>query len=555
MRAIKGFLCWFYCIQGAFFILLTPAFLMPGRHTHSTHAHHSLPAMLIAAGLSVIIGLVHEMAWWTVLKGKSSARYWVILPSLIFIVGSGFFAYRHPSHILSELVPFAIGIAGPLVTWRRSSMSIPAQEKLMPKIAGDGTSNLLNGGGQIFAAAAYLGAWWYCGYWVMHSGLPRPRSGLLVVVIAAFLTTLVHELGHAIVGLAVDMRLRAFIAGPFQWRMREGKWSFRFNLAGILTDEGATGVVPLSPNQPRWQKIAMIAAGPVTNLYCGIIALAFAFAFSTPGSAHPGLVYPFALFGLYGLIGFLTNLIPLRSGTNYSDGAKIFQLLSNGPWADFHCAVSVVTSSLVTPLRPRDYDIQTIERAAAGISQGPPGMILRIWAYSHFLDTGCIPEAIQALEDAEQVVHTSAVDVPTELHTVFIFGEAYVRRDAGAARQWWDAMQAKKPTRFNVDYYRAEGALHWIEGELGQAKAAWARSDEAARKLPQAGAYEFDRVCCNLLRQAIDATPGGQLGIASAPATEPQQLGHDELGHEQMPQWSFQREVPARQQPSAVVSD
>jgi hypothetical protein len=550
MRAVKGFVCWIYAIGAVFFISLAPAFFIPGRHSHYSQGYNPLLASFISGGIAVVLGLIHGMAWWTVYKGKPSARYWVILPSLIFLAFTFATAWRYPSHLFGEIMPFAMGIAGPLVTWRRSTMTMPAEEKPMPKIAGDGTCSLLNRGGQVFAAAAYLGAWFYCGNWVMHSGLPRPRSGLLVLVVAAFLATLVHELGHALVGLAVDMRLRAFIAGPFQWRMREGRWTFRFNLAGILTDEGATGVVPLSANQPRWQKIVMIAAGPVANLYSGMIALAFAYAFSTSGSAHREWAYPLALFGLYGLIGFLTNLIPLRTGTNYSDGAKIFQLLSNGPWADFHCAVSVVTSSLVSPMRPRDYDIQTLQRAAAGIGQGPPGMILRVWAYSHFLDTGRIPEAIQALEDAEQIVRTSAVDVPAGLHTAFIFGEAYVRRDAGAARQWWDAMQAKKPNHFNVDYYRAKSALHWIEGDLSQANIAWMKCDEAARKLPQAGAYEFDRVCCNLLRQAIDATPGGLLGIATSPATE-----HEELVQERMPQWSLLREVGARPEPSAVGTD
>jgi hypothetical protein len=453
--------------------------------------------------------------------------------------------YRHPNHFVSALMPLAMGLAGPIVTWRRSSLTLPAQQTVMPKIAGDGTSNLLNRVGQVFAAAAYLGAWWGCGYWVMHTGLPRPDHGLLILFIAGFLSTLVHELGHTIVGLAVDMRLRAFVAGPFQFRIRSGKWTFRFNLAGILTDEGATGVVPSSANQPRWQTIAMIAAGPITNLYCGIIALAFAYAFSTSGSTNPGLAYPFALFGLYGLIGFVVNFIPLRTGTNYSDGAKIFQLLSNGPWADFHCAVSVVTSSLVTPVRPRDYNIQTILRAAQGISQGTTGMILRLWEFNHFLDAGRVQEALQALEDAERVLKASAVNIPAELYTVFVFGHAYAGRDAASARQWWDAMQAKKPTNFNVDYYRAESALHWIEGDLIQANTAWMKSNELAQNLPHAGEYEFDRTCCTLLREAIDATPGGQLSVAPSLAAAP----------EQSSQWSFLREIPSPPQPSPAVSE
>ena len=545
MRAIKSLICWIYAIQAAFFLLVLAGIFMAGPHSHYAHGHRSLAVNAVAAGFTMAVSVIFGMAWWTVLRGKSSARFWIILPSLTYIaIGIGI-VYRYPAHFVNALMPLAMGLAGPIVTWRRSSLVLPAQEAVMPKIAGDGTSNLLNKCGQIFAAAAYLAAWWGCGYWLMHSGLPRPSHGLLILFTAGFLSTLVHEIGHTIVGLAVHMRLRAFVAGPFQWRISDGKWRFRFNPAGLLTDEGATGVVPSSPHQPRLHQIVMIAAGPVTNLYCGLIALGFAYAFSTPANASPGLAYPFALFGLYGLIGFVFNLIPLRTGSNYSDGAKILQLLSNGPWADFHRAASIVTSSLVTPLHPKDYDIQTIQRASTGIAQGNVGMILRIWAYSHFLDSGRIPEAVQALEDAEQVFHASSVNMPAELYTVFVFGNAYARRDAASARRWWDAMQARKPASFNVDYYRAESALCWIEGNLAQANTAWARSNELAQQLPHAGAYEFDRTCCNLLRQAIDTTPGGQLALAPVPAA----------AQEQSYQWIFLSDAGTPQQPSPAVSE
>ena len=67
-------------------------------------------------------------------------------------------------------------------------------------------------------------------------------------------------------------------------------------------------------------------------------------------------------------------------------------------------------------------------------------------------------------------------------------------------------MESKKPKRFNVDYWRADAALHWIEGDLKTANEALAKSEALAQKLPQAGAYEFDRYCCFLLRKALDET-------------------------------------------------
>jgi tetratricopeptide (TPR) repeat protein len=204
------------------------------------------------------------------------------------------------------------------------------------------------------------------------------------------------------------------------------------------------------------------------------------------------------------LVLCVVNLVPLRIQGSYTDGAQIYQLLSDGPWGDFHRVAAVVGSSLVTPLRPRDYDIQAILRAAHIIKQGIQGLILRLYSYVYFLDTGNFSEAAQALQEAESIYHQSASGLPAELHTEFVFGNAYVRRDAAAAREWWARMEAKKPTRFNADYWRAVGALHWIEGNLKEANEAWEKANALAQQLPKAGAYDFDRYCCSLLRKALD---------------------------------------------------
>jgi hypothetical protein len=36
---------------------------------------------------------------------------------------------------------------------------------------------------------------------------------------------------------------------------------------------------------------------------------------------------------------------------------------------------------------------------------------------------------------------------------------------------------------------------------------AWTKADALAEQLPKAGAYQFDRTCCTLLRQAMDGKP------------------------------------------------
>jgi hypothetical protein len=493
-----------YGLQAAMSLFILARLGAPGRQLESARIYWCPEVMAGLCGILIANSIVFGTAWWTVSRERPSARFWVILPSFLFLTLSVLIVCRYPAYSASAMFPLGFGLAGPAVTWQHRSRNVPAQPALIGNLAGDGTSNLLNKVSQFLATAAYLAAWLGCNFWVHHNRLPRMDGGLLIVFLAGFLTTLVHELGHTVAGLAMEMRLRAFVGGPFEFRKREGRWSFKFNPADILTDNGATGVVPTSARQPRHHLLAMIAAGPLTNLGCGLIALGLADAFSMPDSAHRALAYPFALFGLYGIIGFVVNLIPLRCGPNYSDGAKIVQLLSNGASADLHRAISFVSSSLITPLQPRDYDLATLQRAINGLREGNMSVALRLWAHAHYLDRNMMDESAAALAEAESVAASTCGTISAELCNAFIFGSAYVRRDALAARRWWQRMQANKPQRMNADSYRAESALHWIEGNPTAAHIAWAKSCELSRKLPQAGAYQFERNCCKLLEEAID---------------------------------------------------
>jgi hypothetical protein len=516
MRYIKRVLCFFYFLDAVIPAMAAVFLFSPGfreRYAQTQHLAHSRPlpsdplALFSVAAFLGVTALVFGMAFFTVLMGKRSARYWVILPSLVNLVAAGAALFHSPVSLLSVGISAFVGVGGLALTWNPSWSKVPAREAPMPKNVGDGTSTLLNKAAQAVSVIGYLTAWWGCDLWMIRLGEPRPRGGLLLAVVLGFLVTLVHELGHTSIGLALHMRLRSFMAGPFEFRVREGKWTFKFNPVGLLTDAGATGVVPSTPNQPPWHPLVMIAAGPAANLYTGLIAIGFAWACSVGGGQNLDYVYPLGLFAAFNFVSCIVNMIPIRTGSNYSDGAKIFQLLSGGAWADYHRAVAVVGSSLVTPLQPRDYPIEAIKNASQTIAKGQMGLLLRLYAYSHYVDSGQFNEAETALSQAEAVYKDSASGIPAELHTVFVFANAVVRRDAGATRQWWDRMIAKNPKRKNCDYWRAQGALLWIEGDLTRAFEAWTKANTLAQQLPSAGAYEFDRTCCGLLRQAMDGKP------------------------------------------------
>jgi hypothetical protein len=228
--------------------------------------------------------------------------------------------------------------------------------------------------------------------------------------------------------------------------------------------------------------------------------------FVAPGHPWAQNWLPLAFFTTLSLLTAALNLIPFRTKAFYSDGARIIQLLSQGPWADLHRAFSAAAATTVTPLRPRDYDIDAIHRAGSSISVGEQALHLRLLAASYYLDRGCIADASQALAEAEAVYQESASDLPAELHTPFVFGKAYLQHDAEGARLWWDRMQARKPLR-NADYWIARSAVLWSEHRMNEAREAWEKGNALAQLLPQVGAYESDRSCFALLQKELEV-PG-----------------------------------------------
>jgi hypothetical protein len=470
--------------------------------------------------MPLALGILYAIAWWTFSHGQRSARRWAIassmaallqgIPVCIGIYYSWIDSPQGPWLTISVVgaILLALGIGGLIAFLPRNAMAqIPMEAAKPPRIAGDGTSHLLDGAVWLLQMGGYAGgmALWY--RWGQSRRLTMTHGAMywLEVVVAILLTTVVHELGHAIVGQSLGMKLRAFVVGPFQWRIRDGRWTFQFVFSSFFSAGGAAALVPINPHQSRWKEVAMIAAGPVSGLWVGVIAL-FA-ALMAPGIPYEHAWELFALISTFGLVSSAANLIPIRPDALYSDGARILQILRGGALADLYHVFNVTASTVVTPLRPRDFDIEAIERATSSFPNGRHGLILRLIASNYFLDCGKISQAADAFSEAESIYRESALDIPGELHTIFVFDNAFLRHDAKGARIWWDRMQAKKPSHLSVDYWLAQSALEWIEGHAQDARETWIKGNALAQKLPATGTHEFDRYRFALFGEALDSSP------------------------------------------------
>ena len=542
MHQLRGFLriCFGYV---ALISTLLSAFMLASlfwmaQHPHVYHyTYRGQRRVVVSAVLIVLSRLVrllpipmavtYGMAWWTLKQCRPSARRWAIAASILLALSSAAMLVVRlvlwpPGHFRGSFVAFQIffigtGILGLIVFVKSTSASIAA--KAQPaRIRGDGTSAFLDFAVTILALAGLWGGIIFYSRWGHAQRLPFTHGAVSLTVIGLVLlvTVLLHESAHAGAGLALGMKLRAFVIGPFQWRIRDGRWKYFFNPAGFLSFGGSTGIVPSNPNQSRWIEIAMIAAGPLINLCAGLLAISITI--SAKGRSWERFWEPLAFFATVNLVTCAVNLVPFRPDALYSDGARIYQLLSGGPWALLHRAYSIVLSSTVTQMRPRDYDLDAILRAEAHFTEGREALMLRLFASSHYLDTGQIPEARASYAEAARIYQDHRLGISTDLFTTFVFNSVYLSRDAVAARRFWSLYESKSHTHFGVDYWLGRSALHWIENHLPEARDAWTTGNALAAQLPDAGAYNFDRDRYRLMRELLDSTPTASISDELAEA-------------------------------------
>ena len=396
--------------------------------------------------LPVLLAVLNGMAWWTLRTGKKSARMWALAASIsLLLTGIALlaldlylnsrFPMGHPPLFLWIVGAHAlIGIAGIVAFSARNSSLADAQPD---RIAGDGTHKYLDTIGIILQVGATLWLMELYSRWGHQQELPFTHGILtwiqwfLVIGVA----TLFHESAHALVGIAVGMKLRAFIIGPFQFRVFENRWRFAFHPTQILAFSGAAGLVPVNPDESRWNELAMIAAGPFVNLLTGGVAAALAY--SAVGAPWVSLWEYFALFATVSLVAGVVNLLPLRPEGLYSDGARIFQILRGGPLYDYQRAARIAQAGSVSPIRPKNFDIAAIERASTHFTTGEVGLLLRLWATEYYLDRGDLPQARVAFAQAEEVFAHSAPDIRAGLHSCMVINAALTRRDAEATSSYW----------------------------------------------------------------------------------------------------------------------
>lgn len=509
MRALRNFLCAVYAVISL--SLLLALFQSPSQLLHLGQPRNSLEVWfgwLFYPGGVFVYGTAALTYW----RRWRTAKFWALFVAsvnvglaLVLLTGLLLGGSVGPAVNFASLL-LVPGLLGLVAFWRWKP-SADVKEKAL-HVAGDGTNRVLNVLVWMLAGTGYyfgMEAW---DRWAAGANLPRRDAvPIYVAIVAAELVmVLIHEAGHALCGLALGMRLRKFIVGPFQWRVEGARWKFAFHPAQFLATGGATAVIPTTTEDLVSRRMKVIVAGPLASLAGGLIG--FWIAIHAAGHSWETGWRTVAIFTTMSVLAFVMNLVPFQTSTSqYSDGAQIYQLITGGPWADYHTVVSLAGATCATGLRPRDLDPGAIERAAQVVNQGPRGFLLRLIAQSCYDDRAQQAAASHSIRLAEAIYEDSAAKIIAELHYPIVINAALQQRDRAKARLWWDRAEAKKPQQITADYWMARSALAWIEGDGGEARSAWAKADEYLRTMPGSGAYEYDRDCLAELRKTIEGDP------------------------------------------------
>ncbi len=470
------------------------------------------PAMLgafIGTSLLMVSGdCVSGMAWWTLKGRKPSGRAWAILASLLNLPIPVFSNLRASSitvtflHLSPELVGTLLGVAGLIAYLPKAAPIAPPKPPKNARMAGDGTSTFLDYFAQGLSIAILSVSFQLWSRWATRHDLLQPDVLPLVVqfLMATVLSNFGHESGHLFAGWASRKMLYSFRVGPFSWANRSGKWKFSLRLRKFYG--GAVAMASRDLANVRSRKAFSLMGGPVGSLLTG--SLCFAAAMTAPGHAWEPAWPLLSMMASFSAVGFLGNLIPQKTATGYSDGAQLYQVAANGPWARVHYAFAMLTTSLVTPLRLRDFDIAVLDRAAETVPQGSRGLLLRLFASKYYFDNGQLETGIVRLIAAEALYDQRTLRNPVEICSEFAFLNAFYKRDLDAANFWWSRVEAAGQFEKDADYWRGRTAVLWLKGQREEARDAWVLGHAMASQLPATGAYDATRWDFAQLRRVLD---------------------------------------------------
>lgn len=277
---------------------------------------------------------------------------------------------------------------------------------------------------------------------------------LPLTFIAIFLAIAIHELAHTLVGVAVGFRFNSLRIGRLQFDR-----PFRVSLyRGRGTGAGGwASLLPVRQDGLVWRAIAMLLAGPLSNLVSIAVLLALPY---SKGSFSVLFIYISLLLGVM-------NLVPLRSRAVISDGGRILMLVQNRQRGERWLAMLKLVEELRQGVPQENLSPEFLAKAVAIEDRSPDTFTAHALAYTAAFWQHKDDEAARALETC---LRHSGLAAPTQRHGIItdaVVFQARRRRRIDLAEQWMADLPPK--TEYPWMRQRCEASILEARGDLAGA--------------------------------------------------------------------------------------
>ena len=303
---------------------------------------------------------------------------------------------------------------------------------------------------------------------------------VLVIYFMAILWAIIaHEVGHLLAGWMVGFRFSSITIGPVSLKLEYGR--LKIQLRRLMPVGGYAGMHIDHIRRVRRRLLVFSAGGPAANLITSVVvASLLAYVPMIPG----WLAALGKMFWMISAIVGVLNLLPLRLGAIYADGARIRMLLSSFPKTRRWICLTAVGNQSQAGIRPKTWKRTWLDAAARIRDRSVDDFAGNWMAYVAANDR---KEASVAAIHLERCLELANKLGPTLSDLVALEAAvftAWFRQDAALSKRWLDQVQKLKtiPELLRI---RAEIALPIARKEFSIALSRWQDAYAFIEKLPK----------------------------------------------------------------------
>ena len=293
------------------------------------------------------------------------------------------------------------------------------------------------------------------------------------------LAVTLHEIGHLLAGWMVGFRFSSLTIGPIALRLEYGRLRAGFRRA--LPAGGYAGMHIDRIRKLRRRLLRFSAGGPLMNLLTAALAASW-LAYAPPRSI--ALAISLELFWMMSALLAIINLLPLRIGMLYTDGARMLMLRLSLPKARRWISMTAIGNQSQNGVGAKSWK-RTWVNAAARVGDKSIDDFAGNWvAYLIANGRRDVPVAAVHLErclDLANLLGPSLRDLVAMEATLF---SAWFREDAATAQKWFGQINRPK-TLPKLLQFRAEIALCCARREFPAAFSRWQQACAFIEKLPK----------------------------------------------------------------------